>query len=207
MRTASKIVEKIRNIISEKLHNVRIYCQMTDITSISRRYFVIGFFDGVLTILGMVMGAYLSGKSSPEIVLTAGVATALALGISSGWGAYEAERVEQTLEADEKRRMLLTDTKGCAIDRAHAFATYVSSIVHAIAPIPAAVVPLLPYLFLPPDEAIKATMLIGFSLLFLVGIMMGRIARRNILISGFRMVVAGLLTLALVTLLSPSHVV
>jgi len=207
MRTASKIVEKIRNAISERVHNVRIYCQMTDLASISRRYFVIGFFDGVLTILGMVMGAHLSGKASTEIILTAGVATALALGISSGWGAYEAERVEQTLEADEKRRMLLRDTKGCTIDRAHAFATYVSSMVHAIAPIPAAIVPLLPYLFLPPDEAIRATMLIGFSLLFLVGTMMGRIAKRNILISGLRMVIAGLLTLALVTLLSPSHVV
>ncbi len=207
MRRASKIVEKIRNAISERVHNVRIYCQMTDIVSISRRYFVIGFFDGVLTILGMVMGAHLSGKASTEIILTAGVATALALGISSGWGAFEAERVEQTLEADEKRRMLLRDTKGCTIDKAHAFATYVSSIVHGIAPIPAATVPLIPYLFLPPDEAFKATLLIGFSLLFLVGTMMGRIARRNILISGLRMVIAGLLTLALVTLLSPSHIV
>lgn len=115
MRRASKIVEKIRNAISERVHNVRIYCQMTDIISISRRYFVIGFFDGVLTILGMVMGAHLSGKASAEIILTAGVATALALSISSGWGAYEAERVEQTLEADEKRKMLLRDTRGAPL--------------------------------------------------------------------------------------------
>ncbi|RLI75482.1 hypothetical protein DRP05_14700 [Archaeoglobales archaeon] len=187
------------------LENYRLYSSMTDISSISRRYFVIGFFDGVLTVLGMIMGAHLSGEASPSLIVTAGVATALALGISSGWGAFEAERIEQLIVKRRKEKALLKNVKGCAIEKAHEFATVVSSIVHGFAPIPAAIIPLLPYLFLPLNQAFYVSLALGLSSLFVVGMFLGRISKTNLIVAGLRMIVAGLVTLAVVTTLSPSH--
>ncbi len=190
----------------ERIRKYRMYSKMTDLGSISRRYFVIGFFDGVLTIMGLVLGAYLSGEASGQMIFVAGVATSLALGISSGWGAFEAERVEQKLMAREKRRALLKpDGEQCLIDDAHEFAMIVSSLVHAIAPIPAGILPIIPYLLLNEADAFPFSIGTGFLLLFAVGLSMGRVSKDNIVKSGIRMVLAGVITLIVVTILSPAH--
>lgn len=195
----------MRDRIKKFKDDLELYSRMTDITSISRRYFVIGFFDGVLTILGMIIGAHMAGEASSRLILSAGVATALALGISSSWGAFEAERIEQKIMKDRKERALLINSKECSIDRAHQFATYVSSIIHGISPIIAAFIPLLPYVLLPIEEAFTVAVSLGFASLFVVGSIMGRLAKFNIVLSGFRMLLAGILTALLVTILSPSH--
>ncbi len=197
---------RIRGELEEKLRKYKIYAEMTDLSSISRRYFVIGFFDGVLTVMGMVLGAHLSGEASKSLILSAGVATSLALGISSGWGAYEAERVEQRLMAMEKRKALLKlNEEHCLIEEAHMFATKVSSFVHAFAPIPAGITPLIPYIFFPEKLAFMLALAIGMLLLFLVGVGMGKVSKDNMIKSGVRMILAGIVTLIVVTILSPAH--
>ncbi|KUK07063.1 MAG: hypothetical protein XD48_0687 [Archaeoglobus fulgidus] len=118
--------------LQEIRERIKLYSEMTDIASVSRRYFIIGFFDGVLTILGLIIGSHLSGEISARLVITAGVATALALGISSSWGAFEAERIEQKIMKDQKEKALLVNSRESTIDRAHRFAAYVSSIIHGI---------------------------------------------------------------------------
>ncbi len=195
------MIDKIKKI----RENIKLYTLMTDLTSTSRRYFVIGYFDGVLTILGMIIGAHLSGEASANLILSAGVATALALGISSAWGAFEAERVEQMLLKLEKKRAMLVDSQGCIIDRAHKFATYISSAVHGIAPIIAALIPLIPYTILKEDYAFIASLTIGFASLFIVGLILGKIGKCNVFLSGLRMVLAGVVTVIVISVLSPSH--
>ncbi len=185
--------------------NLELYRQLTDLESVSRRYFVIGFFDGILTVLGMIVGAHLSGEASPRLILSAGIATAIALGISSAWGAFEAERVEQKVMKKEKEKALLVNNRECAIDRAHRYATYISSTVHGIAPIIASMIPLLPYALLPVEEAYVVSIIAGLASLFIVGAAIGRVAGFNIVISGMRMFLAGVLTMLVVLFLSPTH--
>ncbi len=193
--------EKIRKFAED----LELYSRMTDIASVSRRYFVIGFFDGVLTILGLLIGAQLAGHAHARLVISAGVATGLALGISSGWGAFEAERIEQKILKDEKERALLIHGRECAVDRAHRFAMYISSLVHAVAPMIAALLPLIPYTLLPEDEAFYAAIGIGLISLFAVGATLGRMAKFNAVVSGLRMLLAGVLTMVVVSVLNPSH--
>ncbi len=193
-----------RKKFEDRLEKYRMYSCITDLSSTSRRYFVIGFFDGVLTILGMIMGAHLSGQATSQIIISAGIATGLALGISSGWGAYEAEKIEQTIMMREKQKAMLVN-RSSAVSRAHVFATYISSLVHAVAPIPAALIPLAPYFFMDAEKALIPAIVVGLSSLFVVGAIMGRVSKRNILVAGLRMMLAGLITLAVVTILNPSH--
>lgn len=195
----------MKNKLKKLREKINLYSEVTNLTSVSRRYFIIGFFDGVLTILGLIIGSHLSGEISARLIITAGVATALALGISSSWGAFEAERIEQKIMRDQKERALLINSKESAIDRAHRFAAYVSSIIHGIAPIIGAILPIIPYAFLPLKEAFIAAITIGFASLFILGAVMGRSAKFNMFVSGFRMFLAGVLTAVVVTILSPSH--
>ncbi len=192
-------------MLKEKLELYRLYCSMTGLVPIARRYFIIGYFDGALTILGLIMGAYLSGNASAKVVISAGVATAIALGISSGWGAYEAERVEQIARKMEKDRAMLRSVGGI-VERAHKFAILVSSAVHAISPIIASLIPLSFYALLPLNEAFPLAVVTGLFQLFVVGAFMGKISKTNIIFSGLRLVLAGLITLVIVLVLSPSHV-
>ncbi len=54
---------------------------MTNAWSLARRYLVIGAFDGVLTMLGMILGYYFSGEIlNSKIIFTTGIAASVALG-------------------------------------------------------------------------------------------------------------------------------
>jgi len=182
----------------------KLYSQITDLSSVSRRYFVIGFFDGALTILGLIMGAHLSGEASNNLIISAGIATALALGISSGFGAYEAEIIEQNIKKKEIERAMLSNVGG-VIDSAHKVAIYFSAFIHGIAPLIASLIPLVPYAVLPLDLAFYSSMVLGFVSLFVVGFIFGRISKTNVLIAGLKFVLAGVITLIVITILNPTH--
>jgi predicted membrane protein (TIGR00267 family) len=182
----------------------KLYSQITDLSSVSRRYFVIGFFDGALTILGLIMGAHLSGEASNNLIISAGIATALALGISSGFGAYEAEIIEQNIKKKEIEKAMLSNVGG-VIDSAHKVAIYFSAFIHGIAPLIASLIPLAPYAILPLDLAFYSSMVLGFVSLFVVGFIFGRISKTNVLIAGLKFVLAGVITLIVITILNPAH--
>lgn len=188
-----------------KIKEIKYYFTLADVSSISRRYFIIGFFDGILTILGLNIGAFLSKHINTELMISATIATGLALGISSGWGAYEAERIEQNIERFEKEKALLLNKKDTILHRAHSFAAIFSSFIHAVSPILASLILLTPYFFLPAEDAFYSALALGFSSLFVLGLFFGKIAKMNIFISGLRMLSAGIFVVILVTLFNPSH--
>ena len=72
------------------------YDRIAGISEIARRYFAMNAFDGVLTIIGVLMGTMAANVADPAIVLTTGLATAVSMGISGLWGAYLTETAERT---------------------------------------------------------------------------------------------------------------
>jgi predicted membrane protein (TIGR00267 family) len=186
---------------------IRIYFDLAEISSVSRRYFIIGFFDGIITIAGMLIGAYISGHNTPELVIPVGFATALALGISSSWGAFEAERMEQKVLRMRREKSLLAKLDETIFDEARSFATAFNSIIHGISPILGALILILPYAFLPPLEALECSMVICSASLFVLGFVMGKMVKERAILNGVRMVVLGFLVLMLVLILNPGHVI
>ncbi len=182
----------------------RLYWRMTDLGSLTRRYIVIGAFDGALTIVAIVLGALaavvLFGNIiSPldvRLLVNAGVAAAIGLAISSGWGAYEAERVERKLEIQQLEQQMQRPMNGCMVDSAVRFATIWASCIHGIAPLPAAILPLIPLMILPFDFLLGGAISVAITMLFLfvIGVWMGRIANASMIAGGLRMVLAGVVT-------------
>ena len=174
---------------------IREYSEVTDLGPIVRRYFVIGAFDGALTILGIIVGAAASGvgESEKAIVLTASVSAAIALAVSSAVGAFEAERVEKKLDIRSLERAMLTrlseEHKG-----AFRFAAYTSALVHGVAPLIAALPPVVPFLLLPVQDATLVAVGVTLVFLFVMGAYLGTLVRERIAYTGLRFVLAGLAT-------------
>ena len=180
----------------------REYAKVTNLNSIARRYFVIGSFDGALTILGVILGSLHS--LSKELVVTAGVAGGVALAVSSIVGAYEAERVENKLEHRELESAMLTKVHGTH-EKAVRFTTIVSSLIHGVAPLIAAMIPVIPFLFMDVHMAVLLSIVITLSFLFVMGAYMGSLIKENIVYSGLRFILAGLLTAAITYLIGGGH--
>ncbi|MCK4444905.1 MAG: VIT1/CCC1 transporter family protein [Thermoplasmata archaeon] len=182
---------------------VRYYGEITEFVSICRRYFVIGSFDGALTILGLVLGAYFAGAGGDQVpfIAAAGVSAAVALSISSIAGAYEVERVEKKLDQKRMERALLTSLSEEHED-AYRFAARISAIVHGLAPLMAAIIPLIP-LYVIPDYywATVASTVGAFLILFITGFYLGRLVEEFALYTGVRFILVGLATAAVVVLL------
>jgi len=193
------------SILSEKLKSLKSSIKLTKSGAIARRYFVIGAFDGALTILGVILGAYVSeGVSHPELakelIMGAGLAGGIALAVSSTVGAYEAERVEHLLSHMQLEKAMLRPVEGSRKD-AMRVSISVSAIVHGIAPLLAAFVPLVPFFFLALDAAVMTAIVMTLAFLFVLGAYLGSLIKEILVYTGLRFVIAGLATAIILILI------
>lgn len=194
--------------VSESLRKFRFHFELTKSGAIARRYFVIGAFDGALTILGVILGAYAAEASvhpelAKELIIAAGFAGAIALAVSSTVGAYEAERVEHMLSHQQLEKAMLKPVEGTHKD-AMTVSIVVSAVTHGVAPMLAALVPLVPFWFMPLDEAVATGITITMAFLFVLGTYLGSLIKEMIIYTGLRFVIAGLGT-AIVLILLGGH--
>jgi len=69
--------------IEKTLKKWKQYSEISGVGDISRRYFVMNAFDGALTMLGVVIGAAVSGYlENSTIIISAGIAGSIAMGAS-----------------------------------------------------------------------------------------------------------------------------
>ncbi len=66
-------------------------------------------FDGALTALGVIIGAWTSGPVQPRTIIGAGLGVSLAMGISGFSGTYFVERAERLRKLEELEHSLLMD--------------------------------------------------------------------------------------------------
>jgi len=190
----------------DKLQTFMEYREMTDMDEIGRRKFVNNAFDGILTMVGVVMGSYLAGVTDPAVVISTGVTTSMAIGVSGFWGAYISEKAERKREIDDLGKALLSDLSDSKQARAGHVASIVVSVVDGLSPFLAAFFVVLPFLFAGLVSNINYIYYtsIAFALLFLfgLGVFTGSVGRQNVIRSGIRMLVAGIVCIALSFLLS-----
>lgn len=190
---------------SERLKKLKFHFELTQSGAIVRRYFVIGAFDGALTILGVILGAYASqGHAHPDLakhlILAAGFSGGIALAVSSTVGAYEAERVERLLEHRTLEKAMLRPVEGARV-AAMRLSVSLSAIVHGIAPLVAAFVPLVPFLLLPLDEAVVTAIIVTLGFLFALGAYLGSLIKERFFYTGLRFALAGLGTAIILILI------
>lgn len=109
-----------------------------DVRAISRRYFIANGFDGTLTSIGVVVGAYLSGIGDGVTAIMIGLGAAVGLGTSGVWSVWEIERAQAMAEQERIERAMLTELEDTRLQRENRAA----QIVHATASATAAMTPI-----------------------------------------------------------------
>ena len=194
---------------ARKLHELREYNDIANIGEIARRYFAMNAFDGVLTIIGVLMGNYAAHVRDAKVVIVTGFSTCIAMGISGLWGAYMTESAERKRDLDDLENHTLTDLSNTKIGRASRVAVIVVALVDGLAPFLAALVVLLPFFFsgLLDDIIVSYYASLGMALavLFALGAFLGKVSKGNLIISGLKMIGAGLVSILLSYFLGVEH--
>jgi len=180
---------------------LREYDKLANISEIARRYFAMNAFDGVLTIIGVLMGNLVAGVNSAQIVLSTGLATSVAMGISGLWGAYLTETAERQRDLQELSRVTLTDLSNTRIGKASRAAVVIVALVDGISPFLAALIVLIPFFFAGTLDDLTYVYYISLGLalltLFSLGLFLGNISRGRMIVYGIKTVLAGVVSIVI----------
>ena len=187
------------NLFRQALDRVQAYDNLVNISEIARRYFAMNAFDGVLTTIGVMMGNFTAGVQDPRIVVSTGLATSVAMGISGLWGAYLTESAERQRELSDLSRVTLVDLSDSRIGRASRLAVVVVALVDGLSPALAALLVLTPFFtagsFSSTQWVYYAALGIALLTLFGLGLFLGRVSRQNLLLFGVKTVIAGVISI------------
>jgi len=194
------------NRLKEQIKRIRLYIQITEMGPIARRYFVKNGFDGSMTMLGIIVGAWIVNVTRPEIIVTAGLGACLAMGISGVFGAYMTERAERKRDLKKLESAMMTKLDDSVITDASRFVSFYAALVDGGSPILTALVSLSPFFLLlhgliAIESAYMASIVVTLVTLFTLGMYLGKIARENMLLYGVQTLVAGVITIVIALLL------
>jgi predicted membrane protein (TIGR00267 family) len=185
---------------------------LLDITrsrSLMRRYFVVNGFDGALTMLGIIMGFYVSDRANLSIIINSCFGAAIALGMSGLSSAYISESAEQKKELQKLEQAMLKKLDGSAYAQATRLLPFLIAAVNGLSPLVISLIIILPIWVatLPlelPFDALEFALLLALSILFLLGVFLGSTSGTNWLWAGLRTIFIATITLSLIYFLAPS---
>jgi predicted membrane protein (TIGR00267 family) len=172
------------------------YYKISNVGTISRRYFVMNAFDGALTMLGVVIGAFVSGILEPLPIISAAVAGSIAMGTSGISGAYMAEKAERTKNLKDLEKAMLTNMKNGLHYKSHRFATIFAALVDGISPALAAMFVVSPFFLVSlgiinSQTAFITCIFITLLVLSLLGVYLAKISDENMIKYGIQMLAVG----------------
>ncbi|MBT5424521.1 hypothetical protein HOK76_08555, partial [archaeon] len=115
-------------LVKKFLKNYKEYDKISNISNIARRVFANNSFDGILTIMGILLGAYYAGIDSAMVIIKTGLGASIAMGVSGAWGAYYTEKAERKKKIHELEKAILKDMKSTKIERAENFAVKIITV-------------------------------------------------------------------------------
>ena len=187
---------------------LRFLLRLSGSENIARRYFVTNGFDGTLAMLGLIMGFRTMERAPVSVAIIACLGTAVALGVSGISSAYISEAAERKQELGTLREAMLDGLDESAHARAAKWVPVVIALVNGVAPFALAQLVMLP-LWLEwfgihlPVSPFDTAIIIALFLIFLFGVFLGNVGGRFWLWAGLRTLGIGIVTLAIIWLLTP----
>lgn len=159
-------------------------------------HFVRGVIDGSLSTLGVVIGAS-SGSSS--LIIAAGMGGATANGISNIIGAFSSEEYKGYTELSGiEKAMVTVDLDDTKLERDAKKKATQAGLLDGVATVIGGCVPVIPYIFTNNFLTLVLSISLVLMMLFVLGMVIGKMSKKQILLSGLKLVVFGIITAILV---------
>jgi predicted membrane protein (TIGR00267 family) len=177
-------------------------------TGIIRRYFVVNGFDGALTMLGLTIGFRMGGEVDPQLAVSACLGAAIALGMSGLTSAYISESAERQRDLSALEGAMVADLSGSEHGLAARLIPLVVGLVNGLAPFTIAVLITIPLWLAASGQplwwsALDLTVTLAITVVFFLGVLLGKVSGRFWLWTGVRAVLIAAITTGLIVLLAP----
>ena len=175
---------------------------------IARRYFIVNGFDGALTMLGLLVGFYVSDDVRLPVVINACLGVAIALGMSGVSSAYISEAAEKQRELKDLEKAMVTDLSDSAHGQAARLLPLFIAFVNGMTPLAISLVILLPLWLAPSLEPfstlpLESAFVMALIIIFLLGVYLGQVSQTFWLWAGLQTLLIAAATTALIFTLSP----
>ncbi|MGP3667034.1 MAG: hypothetical protein ACKD6N_01165 [Candidatus Bathyarchaeota archaeon] len=163
-----------------------------------RRYFILNAFDGALSILGMVVGEYVVGVKNPSIIIGSCLGACLAMSLSGFFGAYMSEKAERVKQLKDLETTLFTSLKNSFLDKAAKVTVIGAAFIHGVSPVLTIIIAITPFFItylnlITFEEAFYCFLGLTLTLLFMLGLFLGKVSKENIVIQGLKMMTIGII--------------
>lgn len=181
----------------------RLLSHIRQANSIARRYFVTNGFDGALTMLGLMVGFHTSADVPLMVAIQACLGAAVALLMSGLSSAYLSESAERKRELHKLEQALISDLSESDYGKASRLVPVLVALVNGLSPLIVSLVIISPLwlvqkeVHLPFSPFILA-IVVALCLIFLLGVMLGRLSREFWLWTGVRTLMVGGLTVVII---------
>jgi predicted membrane protein (TIGR00267 family) len=192
-------------MLEERIKKFKLLLKFFEAEEIYRRYFFMNMFDGALTTLGIIMGAYFSGAYLKAII-GAAFGAGVAMGLSGFSGAYMTERAEKLKKLNELRKAMLSDLSNSIHEKSIDLTALFAAIIDGFSPVLAVTLSIIPFLLtlinlISLQKAFYFSIVTIISLLFVMGAFLGKISKENFISSGVKMALIGAATAILIIIL------
>lgn len=154
------------------------------------RYIILGTIDGILAILGIIIGLS-SATLDPGVIVKAALGGGIALCLTNGIGSYLAETAVEYGKLSVVEAALLQDLKDTKIEKLARHNIIVDSVLHGGSSFVGSLIPILPFIFIPDGMAIYVSIGMALAALVVLGLFSGSISGQSYLKSIIRMVLLG----------------
>lgn len=194
------------------IDKIKSQLRLTHGIEIARRYLAMNAFDGVLPILGILMGGLIvMSHQNPVFVyetsFLAIIGSSFAMLISGITSSYLTEGAERRRDILELEKSLLTNLDGSTIADASRTTTIVVSLINGLSPSISALITIFP-LALPIfnivsiELAFMISLIVGIVILFVLGMFLGKISKTNKIVYGIKTLAAGFIVIIMMWLFS-----
>jgi predicted membrane protein (TIGR00267 family) len=154
------------------------------------RYIILGTIDGILAILGIIVGLS-SATLDPGVIVKAALGGGIALCLTNGIGSYLAETAVEYGKLSEVEAALLQDLKDTRIEKITRHKIVIDSVLHGGSSFIGSLIPILPFVIIADGIAVYLSIGLALIALILLGLFSGKISGQSYLKSVIRMVTLG----------------